>query len=289
MKANNIKLNLGEMKRLELDILRDVATFCEERRLRYYLAGGTLLGAIRHKGFIPWDDDIDIIMPRPDYMELLRNFNKRDSHYKVHSIFNDKDWDSTFAAIEDSRTIRVLPSYDVKVHIGLSIDVFPTDGAPKNYVLRKMFWYIQNVITRIAILSVQKFKVSRHYIDKETKGTNIKTVLRTAVKFVAIPFARVLGIFNLNMLVNKLAMQFDVDDSDYIGVSVFPHYGYSECVKAVGFLPIEKRVFEGELFNTPKDYDEYLSNLYGDYMKLPPVDKQVGHHDYEIYWKDGDK
>ena len=80
-------------------------------------------------------------------------------------------------------------------------------------------------------------------------------------------------------------MKYDVDHSEFIGVSVFPHYGYKECVHAKGFLKSEKRPFEGQLFNTPADYNEYLTNLYGNYMKLPPKKNQVTHHDFQAYWK----
>ena len=81
-------------------------------------------------------------------------------------------------------------------------------------------------------------------------------------------------------------MKYNVDKSQYIGVSTFPHYGYKECVKGAPFLKITKRIFEGENFNTPDSYDEYLSNLYGDYMTPPSKDSQQSHHDFEAYWKE---
>lgn len=280
------EISIEEVKEIQLRILIDVQKFCIHNNLRYYLAGGTLLGAIRHKGFIPWDDDIDIIMPRKDYMIFNKMYNYKNDRYKVHSVFNDNEWGSTFAVVEDVRTKKIYDDFNNSYDIGVCIDVFPTDGSPNNLFERRIYWNILNFFSRIAILSVQKFKVSRHYVDRETVCGELKTYLRTVIKFLAIPIARLTKTINLNLLINKIAMKFDVDESKYIGVSTFPHYGYKECVEATGFLKIEKRMFEGELFNTPYNYDEYLSNLYGDYMKIPPKEKQVSHHNFKAYWKD---
>ena len=105
----------------------------------------------------------------------------------------------------------------------------------------------------------------------------------TGIKFLGIPIARLIcNIFNLNQIVTNRAMKYDVDKSQYIGVSTFPHYGYKECVKGASFLKPNKRLFEGKYFNTPDNYDEYLSNLYGDYMT--PV-RGGADHDYPFYAK----
>lgn len=234
-----------ELKKLEFDILKDVAEFCEKNQIRYYLCGGTLLGAIRHKGFIPWDDDIDIIMPRPDYIRFNNLYNKRDSNYKVHSLFTDKNWYSTFAEVEDTRTIKTYNGFNQLGTFGVNIDIFPIDGSPDEEMLRKIFWKINNVLARIATLSFQKFTVSKHFADQDVKHSVFKTALRTAVKFIAIPIARCFRPFNLNWIVTKRAMHYDVDGSEFIGVSTFPHYGYKECIKGKPFLNIQKRQFEG--------------------------------------------
>lgn len=280
-------INIDELKKIEFNILRDVANFCESHSLRYYLCGGTLIGAVRHKGFIPWDDDIDIIMPRPDYMKFMELYNKENSFYRVHSLATDSKWYSTFAEVEDTRTVKIYKSFNQKENHGVNIDIFPIDGSPDEEGERKRFWLINNILTRVATLAQLNFSVSNHFADQDKKFSIIRTWLRTLIKFITIPVARcICAVVNLNQLVTKRAMKYDVDQSDYIGVSTFPHYGYKECVKGNNFLKITKRPFEGFLFNTPDDYDEYLSNLYGDYMKLPPKEKQVSHHDFIAYWKD---
>lgn len=283
------QITIDEMKQIELDILKDVAKFCDIHNLRYYLCGGTLIGAIRHKGFIPWDDDIDIIMPRPDYMKFVKLYNQRESNYRVNSLVNDPHWYSTFAEVEDIRTIKTYENFNLSNQHGINIDIFPTDGAPVAEEERKKFWKINNILTRIATLSKLNFSVSHHFADQNTSFSTIRTLLRTIVKFFGIPVARMICVFfDLNQIVTNRAMKYDVDQSEYIGVSTFPHYGYRECVKGKPFLKMKKRPFEDEYFNTPNDYDEYLSNLYGDYMKIPPKEKQVTHHDFKAYWKDGE-
>lgn len=275
-----------ELKNIELEILKDVSAFCEEHHLRYYLAGGTLIGAIRHKGFIPWDDDIDLIMPRPDYIKFVNTYNNReDSHYRVNSMYNVSNWYSAFAEVEDRRTVKRYNSFNIAGEYGVNIDIFPTDGAPEDEGERKRFWFINNILTRILTLSFQSFKMSKHFSDQDTSYTKIRTLIRTSIKFLAIPFARCTRILNLNEIVTKRAMKYKVDTSTYIGVSTFPHYGYKECVHGASYLKITKRPFENLMLNTPDNYDEYLSNLYGDYMKIPPKEKQVTHHDFIAYWK----
>lgn len=284
------KITVDEMKSIELNILVDVAEFCEEHGLRYYLCGGTLLGAVRHKGFIPWDDDIDIIMPRPDYIKFLTEYNKKTSPYKANSGINHKDWHTTFANVEDTRTIKINTNFGKFDQYGIDIDVFPMDGSPDNEKKRKRFWLINNVLTRIATLSVLSFTMSKYYADRDVSFLYIRTILRTGIKFLGIPFAKLIcTFFNLNQIVTKRAMKYDVDKSEYIGVSTFPHYGYKECVKGAPFLKITKRLFEGRYLNTPDNYDEYLSHLYGDYMTPPSKARQQSHHDFVPYWKDDNK
>lgn len=281
------KISVDEMKSVELNILIDVASFCEEHGLRYYLCGGTLLGAIRHGGFIPWDDDIDIIMPRPDYMKFVTEYNKRESPYRVNSIITRKDWYSTYADVEDVRTIKINGNFNHSEQHGINIDLFPTDGSPDDESERKKFWFINNMLTRIATLSVLKFSVSKYYADQDKSFSSVRTILRTGIKFLGIPIAKLIcNIFNLNQIVTNRAMKYDVDKSQYIGVSTFPHYGYKECVKGASFLKPNKRLFEGKYFNTPDNYDEYLSNLYGDYMTPPSKGSQQSHHKFEAYWKE---
>ena len=128
------RLDINEIKQIELDILVNIAKFCDEYGLRYYLAGGTLLGAIRHKGFIPWDDDIDIIMPREDYIKFFKTYKSDCGFYKADSILNNADYWLQTGKVFDLRTIVI--NNNEKYQFNIWIDVFPTDGVPKNIFLR---------------------------------------------------------------------------------------------------------------------------------------------------------
>lgn len=284
------QLSSEQLRKVEIAILDDVASFCDEYHLRYYLGGGTLLGAIRHDGFIPWDDDIDIIMPRPDYIKFHNLFNQRyksgKSIYRINSLLTDPDWYSTAAEIEDTRTIRFNNTLSCKNEGGVSIDVFPMDGAPSGKITRRIFWLINNIAARIATLSFQSFTVSRHFDDEDKKYKTLRKYIRTLIKFIAILPARCMKPLHLNQWVTNRAMKYDIDKSSFIGVSTFPHYGYRECIKNDHFLQITKHLFEGKYYNIPMDYDTYLSNIYGDYMKPPSYESQKTHHSFTAYWKD---
>lgn len=280
-----VEIQPEEYKLIALEILDNFVSYCESHNLRYYLAGGTLIGALRHKGFIPWDDDIDIIMPRPDYMYLMKHFNVDNQVYKVRSIFTEQAYSTTFATIEDTRTIKKYNVFSLDYETGMDIDIFPIDGAPESYVLRRQFWRIQNLLARLSILSTMKFKKSKHYSNLDSSFGKIKSNIRTVIKFMGIPFARLLKPLCLNKVVNLFAMRFDVDSKKFIGVSVFPHYGYKECVHGKEYLEQIEVEFEGRMLKAPKGYNEYLTNIYGDYMKMPSKDKQVSHHDFTVYRK----
>lgn len=138
------KLSDDEVKKLSVEILRKVSQFCEQHGICYSLAYGTLLGAVRHKGFIPWDDDIDIMMPRGEYEKFLECFNDEDGRYKVWSSSIDKNYPYPFAKIEDRKTVVNELGYD---KLGVAIDLFPIDMIPadgkeaeKLLKLSKCFW-----------------------------------------------------------------------------------------------------------------------------------------------------
>ena len=123
------KLSLEELKKVELDILIWFADICEQEKLNYTLSYGTLLGAVRHKGFIPWDDDIDVAMPRPDYEKFIEYCNTHETHYKLIDIHNDKGYNYLFAKVYDPNT-TIVEKYAnrFKANYGVYIDIFPVDG-----------------------------------------------------------------------------------------------------------------------------------------------------------------
>lgn len=131
------EINTVELKRIELDILKYIKTQCEKYNLRYYLAYGTLLGAVRHKGFIPWDDDIDIHMPREDYDKLIElEYNNPDSKYKLLSPKYNKDYYYSFAKMVDNETILEETGLKQIKELGVYVDIFPLDYIKKKGALK---------------------------------------------------------------------------------------------------------------------------------------------------------
>ncbi len=118
------RLNVDEMKAIELDMLKDISNFCDNNGIGYYLCGGTLLGAVRHKGFIPWDDDMDIAMPRPDYEKFLKMYNNYGQRYEVNGIENNPSWHSTFARVEDKCTVLYEETLKKKYWKGMFLLTF---------------------------------------------------------------------------------------------------------------------------------------------------------------------
>ena len=132
-----------ELRKIQLDLLQKTADFCESNGLRYFLCGGTLIGAVRHKGYIPWDDDIDIAMPRSDYEKFISIFNRPQNYYQVMSFETNPDYAYAFAKVYDNRTI--LKELHYKGTIGAYIDVFPADAVKDAAQIRKIMLLAQQI------------------------------------------------------------------------------------------------------------------------------------------------
>ena len=241
------KLSLKDLQHLELEIFKYFISLCEKYKLRYFLAGGTLLGAIRHKGFIPWDDDIDVLMPRTDY-DRLQNIGKKifDTHTQIKKIF---DFDETEQQVW--------------------IDIFPLDGLPESDAeTEKIF---KKSLFMRDILKIQKSQ------DGSAKST-FKKIVKPVLKPILL---KCIGIEKSVEKIDRFARNYSFDDYDYIGGIVWG-YGKQEKMKKTEYLKTVQVDFEGLKVNAPGCWDKYLTNLYGDYMRLPPEEQRLT-HDMEIW------
>ena len=257
-----------EARTIMLDILLDVSRFCDENNLTYFLAYGSLIGAVRHKGFIPWDDDIDLLMPRPDYDRFMELYRTK-GHYSLQSPM-DKGAVHEWIKISDDRTLKIeAVDYSVCKPLGVNIDIFPIDGQPDNMeTFRRETDERMRLHHRIEI------------ITRPLKGFPLKGKIATLVY-------RLIGVRHYLKKYNQSATKYPYETASYVGyTNPYPWKLYSDRHPKSLFEGRVKVPFEGYEFWAPAGYDTFLRNIYGDYMQLPPVEKQVTHHDHTLYWKD---
>jgi len=262
-------LTLEEIKACELNILRTFHAFCEAHGLTYFLAGGTLLGAIRHKGFIPWDDDIDVMMPRPDAMRLLELARDGlDEHLKLDTWYLDKTSTSTMIKIVDTRTRAEFEDSVVQPGYGVWIDVFVADGVPDDPAQNRRDFKRTRLLMDLLTASLTRIGAQRR--------TPLLTVLQYGLLPVILPI-RVVGYHTYIRKMFQISMRYGYEDHGKIAVYE-GRGGIGEIMEKKELFPRIKVPFEGEEFYTMHNYDAYLHSMYGDYMTPPPPEKQVSRH-----------
>ena len=263
------EMSFEETKQVELEILTNVADFCDKNSITYYLAYGTLIGAVRHKGFIPWDDDIDIWMPRADYNKFIQIYGQQnpEQRYKVISP-EDKISRHTFAKVIDTKTVKIEANIDYSNgYLGVDIDIFPLDGQPDNDK-EYLKWYN---------------KLQKHY---KLFPFLIYSKPNSLVKKIAFPILRFLSGGKNNILEKtaKLHKNYSYEESLYVGAIECCYDLINNRYKKEWFSDFEVVDFEGKKFKIPIGHDEILTQIYGDYMQLPPVEMRVTHHSNSTYW-----
>lgn len=260
------KLSRREIQKKELAILLYVQQFCQKNQIKFYLAGGTLLGAIRHKGFIPWDDDIDICMPRPDYERFVSTFSGENKNLIIISN-RLGNWGAPFAKVVDLSITVKSQFHEDETH--LWIDVFPIDGLPKD---RKN---VANIYKKVSFLR-------RVYLLGNARLGEGKKMIYRRLKYILKPLVRAYGVNRLSKMIEAIAMKFAYEDSEYVGAVTWGLYGVGERMLKAEFEKSVLVEFEGHQFPAMSCWDSYLTGIYGDYMQLPPIEKRKT-HDMSVY------
>ncbi len=256
------KLSSDGIKQIIFNILCEFDQYCADNNLYYSLCGGTLLGAIRHKGFIPWDDDIDVFMPRYDYMRLQKLVKEMPfpKQYKLIS-YEEGTASFPFAKILDLNT-KVEEKCMTNDEY-LWIDIFPVDGLSDDIEENK------KILT-------EAHKNKNAYARSLAKFGEGTTIARAILKTPALIYHKLIGHEKYAANIHTLCTKYDFDHSDYVA-SISWAYGPGEMMRKEEFLQSVKVPFNGREFNAISCWDSYLTTMYGDYMKLPPENKRINH------------
>lgn len=262
------ELSRREAQEIEIELLQEFATVCEQHGLKYYLAYGTLIGAARHGGFIPWDDDLDVMMPREDFELLLSHFSEwraRSSSKLIHCRLGQSRF--PYGRIIDTRTLVVEKYCQPGEELGAWIDIFPLDNMPigGNGLFRRIAYW--NTARMLAI-------------SDPRKGTSLPARI---LKKILVPFYQRRGSIHYAMKMDQAVMEWtNCDSANYAEI-----LGVTERKKPLPKEWFEPALlsFEGRDYCVPAHYDEVLSSCYEDWKKLPPEEERKP-HPMNIYLKD---
>ena len=259
-----IRISLDEVKKIALEILVDFDRVCVKNGLRYSLAYGTLLGAVRHRGFIPWDDDIDIIMPREDYnlFSQIADIELKDK-YKLISINTDNRFGNPLPKIIDTGTVLHQEGHMTEqMDLGIYIDLFIVDKVPKNCFKRKVLYSMCKMYQKM-------WSFCGCYRERWW----LVNIFRRAFNHTGLAYFFAEQLMNINR-----SILFD-EESDQCSVLVYSGYGHEkDQMNLEEFDDLIYADFEGGHFKSIRKFDEYLVRHYGDYMVLPPLEKRVNHN-----------
>lgn len=263
-----------EKKELLVEMLTKLDAVFEENNITYYLAYGTLLGAVRHQGFIPWDDDIDLLLPRESFISLIHLFDNEKEKFKELNLeiveygVNKKDYYKRFK-IADTRT--VMEEFGEE-RSAVFIDIFPLDcfadcSSQKLIKKQKKVLLIDNLCSMCNYGSAQ--------------GTGIKKKIYT----VLLSTHKIIGLERMKKFYEKTLLKLTRYRKEGILCDTEGGIGYSHYFKTSEWGNMIKLSFEGNLYSVPEKYDSVLTQCYGDYMKLPPEDQRHSHEYYKMYWR----
>jgi len=262
-----------EIRTIQLGILDAVTDFCDAHGLRYYISGGTLLGAVRHGGYIPWDDDIDLNMPRPDCDRLLSlTGGKLGENVEIGSADGPIRHSVPFVRAYDTDYLMRLESEDgrPRTYTNVSIDIFPIDGLPRRAWVSRVHYFIAKCL--VILRRVAYYRELTGEWDWHRK-----------LQFAAYLPAKAVGWRAWNGLIQKLSRMYDYEKSDQVGVVCCCVHTNEERMGRDVYGESQPIPFEDRVYKAPQKTEEYLRRIYGDYLALPPEEKRYRRHHYTVF------
>ena len=262
------ELTLAEIHEIEFDILNKFSLFCRENNLRFFLCGGTLLGAVRHKGFIPWDDDVDVCMPRPDYEKFIQLYCKKtiESNTKIKLFSNElNNLIVPFSKLKRMDTVVISSNTNCDIDTNLWIDIFPIDALP------------EGINDQIEIFNKAKLLRQMLTISCHKYGTG-KTILRKILKIIIKPIISIIGNKRFCDKLDCLAKNIPYGSTSKVGCVTWGLYGIKGEVMNINDFEDEVYVeFCKSKMPIFSCWDAYLKGCYGDYLKIPSKNNRQTH------------
>ena len=274
-------MTLQEIQTLSLRMMEDIHAFCVSNGIRYSLAYGSLIGAVRHHGFIPWDDDIDIMMSRPDFETFSRDY-KSHNGFVLSSVYSTNTY-MNYTRVYDSSTIVISPAVPSKHEVGVWIDVYPIDGIPDNDAARNdQFQRLRKYTSLIIRWRRALYKIRHGSFFQRIRSCVVLLSLRFLNRWESyqIWHDKVISICRENTFGETKRCSslvcFDANKKNRQEVFLTSDFDRYELIQ-----------FEDHHFYIVSEYDHVLRTVFGDYMQLPPKEERISHviHNWGFYWK----
>ena len=272
----NEEFTMEKIQELEFDLLKFLKSVCQKYNLNYFLAYGTLIGAARHQDFIPWDDDVDVMIPREDYHKLIKAIEK-ESHpyYKIISYETNQDFTVPLPKLVDTRT-KLVQKYDIveKVELGIYIDLFIIDGVGDS--LEKGYQYYDE---SLELYKLWKKSALNLFPPKRSKLFGIIRWLKNI-------YYKCRGSKYYIEKIQEHNSKYSFYQSEYVATLETGTGDSKKCVWPHSYFGEGTNLkIKNEYFNAPDCYDLVLKSEYGDYMQLPPLEARKSHHSYSLEWR----
>lgn len=269
------ELSIKEIMDLQLEILKQVDKFCRANGIEYFMYGGTGIGAIRHKGYIPWDDDIDIAMTRPNYDRFISTFNGSYEHLEVYAPELNWNYYAPYANVCDTRTVLDEGANGHRGQkLGVKIDIFQIDGAPETEEEYLKLWqinrkYMKSMYIRRHLLSV---------LWKKDKVAFFKCIVKKLLNCTP-------SFVYMQKKTHEISTKYKFGETSKATNLSYPYPKLTLCERSwfEHYIDVD---FEDMKARMIADYDPYLRVIFGDYMQLPPEEQRIAHHGFKAYWKD---